>query len=583
METVELRNPAALSRLSHEPAEKMHVCVGGSSPDLGENFKKLGMLCGLEADAIRIGEEIPLECSSDDCLVVGADVLASQPSALGRLAGIKCVFVFGFRPCEAHASLIAALTNGVLSGCKKLGASETTLNVLGGPQYGTGPLRGVAFTHADDNDVVFTPGDPSQQLDVIVEGSGVPYFVSFKNSECRVFLFGGHKFCDVDGNFAPADSLKNWFAHLVPPVLFIRHAFQHRCWQAELQRACFIIDDPLLRPKYGFIDFSVLNEHIQSNAASMSLAFIPWNAKRSSPVTAKLFKESKNLLSLCVHGNDHTRGEFGIAEPMRLTTMCVQAIERMRRHQELSGVPFSNVMVFPQGIFSSAAMAALKASGFLAAVNTSPHACDKGSLRIRDMLQPALMCYGDFPLLSRHYPKDIADFALDLFFGKPAIMVEHHGYFRSGYSDMDRFMERINALDDDIKWSSIGNICETLHQQKADESGKVRVRFYGSVFRYKNNRSSRSVFIFELPERDEASLLGVEFNGAPVEFEKQAGFLRFEVSLSPGEGASIRVSRKLAPADSPRVKLGIRRRFKIWARRRLSEFRDNVVTRFKKN
>src|SRR5690242_8428366 len=109
---------------------------------------------------------------------------------------------------------------------------------------------------------------------------------------------------------------------------------------------------------------------------STSIAFIPWNFKRSDRSVAELFAANPGSLSLCVHGCDHTRGEFGGNDCDTLESKSRQALARMRMHRTRSGLGFDEVMVFPQGIFSTAAMKALKRSGFLAAVNSTAYPVD---------------------------------------------------------------------------------------------------------------------------------------------------------------------------------------------------------------
>jgi hypothetical protein len=47
-----------------------------------------------------------------------------------------------------------------------------------------------------------------------------------------------------------------------------------------------------------------------------------------------------------------------------------------------------------------------------------------------DLLDVAVTRYGGFPLFGRRYPRSLLPFALDLFMGKPALIAEHHEYFR---------------------------------------------------------------------------------------------------------------------------------------------------------
>jgi hypothetical protein len=45
----------------------------------------------------------------------------------------------------------------------------------------------------------------------------------------------------------------------------------------------------------------------------------------------------------------------------------------------------------------------------------------------------------------RRYPVSIFPLAFDLFVGKPALLVEHHGFFRNGCRPMTDFVRRLKS------------------------------------------------------------------------------------------------------------------------------------------
>ena len=122
----------------------------------------------------------------------------------------------------------------------------------------------------------------------------------------------------------------------------------------------------------------------------------------------EMFRERSDRFSLCLHGCDHTEGEFASTEPRRLNTQLHLATQRMRAHEQRTGLSYDEVMVFPQGKFSTASLALLKCHNYLAAVNSSAVPMDLGEahgLTIADFLAPAISKYGDFPLFVRRYPQ----------------------------------------------------------------------------------------------------------------------------------------------------------------------------------
>ena len=94
------------------------------------------------------------------------------------------------------------------------------------------------------------------------------------------------------------------------PGLFTQVTFPSS-WVAPERSASLIIDDPLLRPTYGFVDYRELLSLMQRYKFSTNIAFIPWNWRRSDPSITRLFRENPEYYSLSVHGCAHTQAEFG--------------------------------------------------------------------------------------------------------------------------------------------------------------------------------------------------------------------------------------------------------------------------------
>src|SRR5690349_17470483 len=137
-----------------------------------------------------------------------------------------------------------------------------------------------------------------------------------------------------------------------------------------------------------------------------------------------------------------------------------------------SGVAFDDVMVFPQCRFSAEAIRALKATGYLAAVNgaicpsTMPD-----SLTLKDCMEVAVTKFADFPMFGRRYPQNLAEFAFDLFMGKPALGVEHHGFFQNGYQALEEFVEGLSGLDERLEWSNLATICSSSSVTRTTRNG----------------------------------------------------------------------------------------------------------------
>lgn len=258
--------------------------------------------------------------------------------------------------------------------------------------------------------------------------------------------------------------------------------------------ACLIIDDPLLRPRYGCLDYEKLLGEMKEHGFFTEIAFIPWNYRRSDQATVRLFADNPDYFGICVHGCNHTSGEFGSTDYGRLSRLSSIALQRMEAHKRLTGLPFDPVMVFPQGSFSSPAMRALKDHGYEGAFNSTLRTADGADLPPDEYGRPATSVYHGLPLFLRRYPRDTAGFVRDLASGRPLIVVEHHGAFRNGYRPVTDLVDWINGLGN-ISWKSLSRIVRCYYgtseppvrvnddEGEGAEGKKVALRRYASEFR----------------------------------------------------------------------------------------------------
>ena len=237
--------------------------------------------------------------------------------------------------------------------------------------------------------------------------------------------------------------------------------------------ACLILDDPLLIPRYGCMDYTKLLEEMNAHNFFTEIAFIPWNYKRSDPKTVRLFADNVDRYAICVHGCNHSGNEFGGDNYRELSELSSVALWRMEQHKKLTGLSYDPVFVFPHGRFSSVAVLALKHQGFFAAFNTTIQSTDGEEPQAEEYRRPATMMYHDFPLFLRRNPSARSHFAEDVSMGRPIIIVAHHGDFRDGYRMITDLVDWINSLGN-IRWTSLLNIAEHyLGKRMADT--KLRI------------------------------------------------------------------------------------------------------------
>src|SRR5207247_1207018 len=283
------------------------------------------------------------------------------------------LFVYGFDPQDGDSELVRALSNGAFDAVRPLDGRADQYCVSGKYRPFCQEFSGLSFGPvAQENDLVFDVALKQERLADYIRIGDRPFLAGIQSGAVQVTLAGTREILDIDAPVAPGVCPLEWFARLVPALMFLRYAFGDRCWQPGKKLACFIVDDPLLHDRHGFLEFDTLLAAMKQGGFTTNLAFIPWNYRRSHPRVAELFRKHPQRLSLSIHGCDHTKGEFGDTAAAPLLSKAGTSRARMAKHREATGVPCDNVMVFPHGVFSTAALRATKQAGFLAAVNRTP-------------------------------------------------------------------------------------------------------------------------------------------------------------------------------------------------------------------
>ena len=256
-------------------------------------------------------------------------------------------------------------------------------------------------------------------------------------------------------------------------------------------------------------------------------------------------------------------------------------------------------MVFPQGVFSAAAMQALKHSNYVAAVNTEIASIDAGRtmLKVSDVWDVAVTRYG-FPLFTRRYPRDgVANFAFDALLGKPIIIVIHHDFCGDGGAELAAFVERLNALKTAITWRSLGELVRRSYrwrpsgpaaafvpcasaskeaERDTPAADVVDVEMYGNELRLQNSGAGRMRFRISKRESDPSSVTAVYADSQSIPWETCEGCLQYEVGVEAGDVRLVRVQfdvrTRVIHRSAP-----LRQRVKTGLRRYLSEARDNYI------
>jgi hypothetical protein len=416
-------------------------------------------------------------------------------------------------------------------------------------------------------------------MNIISLGDGV-VFLKVEYKGIPVFLSTSREIIEIEAELKSQNfDVREHFLAAVPLVLYIKWAFTETCWNAPEINACLIIDDPLLKPTHGFVNFQQLLSHMKRHNFGTNIAFIPWNFRRSAPEVVRLFRENPDRFSLSVHGCDHTRAEFGSSDRGHLHWKTQRALERMNRHESITGIRHDRVMVFPQGIFSEAAMSALKHTDLIAAVNNDIISADPRprAITISELWDIAVMSYA-FPLFTRRYPwEGIENFAFDALLGKPAIIVIHHDYCSDHCSRLVDFIDRLNSLKMAPTWRSLAEVVSRSCRQMSLSLSEVKIEMYGTELRLENSSDQPKRFLIRRRECEPFAIREIRGRSGPITWNFVNGHVNFEIELGSGvnEIVSIRFHKV---GENGHSGDNLASRIRTMVRRYLCEIRDNYIT-----
>lgn len=418
------------------------------------------------------------------------------------------------------------------------------------------------------------------EVKAIVSVGDAPVFVRFEASGLPVYLCASSYMVDIEQGVGPGFyDIKDHFCSAVPLVMFVRCILKEVTWQAQEHAACLIIDDPLLRQRYGFCDFEKLRDLMLQYEFTTNIGFIPWNWRRTSPTDSEFFRRESGRYSVSVHGCDHIGAEFAATSSEILDNKAKLAQSRMQNHESRTGIHHDPVMIFPQGVFSSVCPAVLKCNGFLAAVNTETVPVDslRAQTKLRDLWDVAIMAYGSFPIFTRRYAfHGLENFAFDLLLGKPCLIVSHHDFFKDDSESLIDLLGNLRSLNCSLHWRSLGDVirraCRRVYGTATDE-----VEMYGNDLLI-SNRSEHSTEVKVRKREDHPELITeILCDAEPVAWKIDNGYVIFAEKISPRHERRFQLVYQ-QKGGSAKVNRPLRFELSVAARRMLSEFRDNYLS-----
>ena len=256
------------------------------------------------------------------------------------------------------------------------------------------------------------------------------------------------------------------------------------------------------------------------------------------------------------------------------------AESKMIAQEQATGLGFERVMVFPREYFSKNALLMLKRRNYLAVPSLSiyPEEARK-PVKISSLLNPAIMDYYSFPLMTRRNLKEgFHNFAFDLFMDRPALLYLHQEDFRGEYERLITNIQKINALQKDIKWVALSDIVRSLYLQRTTENGTVEIKCYANECLIENTSVTSKKYLITKPENGDVPLESVTANGEKVEYDFNNGKICFSTEIPPGDRFELKMAYRNEIPSSERKENRIDE-LKVWSRRFVSEFRDQHLSK----
>lgn len=586
------------------------LTILGTSADLSTFVKQVDFICrfyGLSIERLFLGKNQnnnfiidSLKSSESRAIIITANALAYIDSldvfsALLEIHKTKIPFFFYGLTSTTDAEFLKKLSGGAVLGC----TSESNIQFNG--FFNITDCKNIAWELSGQK-IPFTckrihylilnkTKEPQQILEIMNKKYKMvfPIFVKTVVNECDIF------FMTEVQSFDSSDELawhyeSNRFFEIAPLLFFLRFCCRERCWHSLYDYANLTIDDPWLTEPYGHLSYEGLLGEMEKKNFHTTIAFIPWNFDRSKAEVISMFKNHPRRFSICIHGNNHDHREFCKYETKPNSILSErffdaqevnikQALARMEKFKDLTGIPYDKVMVFPHGIGPARTLGLLKKYNFLATVNAGNVPLD--SIEPEDpffRLRPVTLQFENFPSLNRYTPKRTKiDIAIDLFLDNPILFYVHHDFFRKGIDVFNETATMLNNIKPNIHWKSLGYIVKHLYLERQRNSKEYEVLAFSSNFVLENVHQCDLAYFVRKEESFLHPIKQITVDGQPCTYKRSKSELMLELKIPAGRSRHIIIeyennldisSIDISKADSRINRLRI-----------ISDFRDMTLSK----
>jgi hypothetical protein len=162
--------------------------------------------------------------------------------------------------------------------------------------------------------------------------------------------------------------------------------------------------------------------------------------------------------------------------------------------------------------------------------------------------------------------------------GKPAILVEHHEFFRNGPGGVEKFVAELARVRPGIRWTSLAETARRTHQRRRLADHRHAIQFFTDEFEMETELGAAAEYVFSRRLPETPAVRSVSVNGARTDFAHRDGRLSFTVASGASPRLCVRVEvERVEPAGRP--SRGLKYHAGLALRRGLSEFRDNVIAK----
>ena len=313
------------------------------------NLAKIARCLGVSADMIDLGlskspaAELRAQLSSGNSVwdigslgkLIGLEdwhAIASDLSASGAN-----ILLLATVADDLHCEVLKFFSQGGVMAVRPAGQPDSVGFPASLPHL-SAELSGHRYARSGRDAIAMNVNENSGVETVMEFGNGLAAFAHLRLGSARVFVWSTGSVFDMDRPLGRELEFEQAVDEYVPAIIFLRSAFGECCWHNPAPGADMVIDDPLLTRQYGFIDFPELLSLAKELGIHVTIAFIPWNYRRTRKQDVRGFLDHSESFGICAHGCDHTRNEFRVGDYHDLLRRSQLAAERMDRHRERTGV-----------------------------------------------------------------------------------------------------------------------------------------------------------------------------------------------------------------------------------------------------